>query len=88
MRTIYVIVAEKQYSSSKVLAAFDSEDAANKLKETIEAVEPRWTLEVQPIGLQTSALGGMLPPGFRVTHIGDGEPELFRPASNAEAATG
>jgi hypothetical protein len=54
MRTIYVILAEKQYSSSKVLAAFDSEDAANKLKETIEAVEPRWTLAVQPIDLQVA----------------------------------
>lgn len=54
MRTIYVILAEKQYISSKVLAAFDSEAAANKLKETIEAVEPRWTLAVQPIELQVA----------------------------------
>lgn len=52
MTTIHVVIAEKQYSSSKVLAAFDTEEAANKLRETIEAVEPRWVIEVKPVELQ------------------------------------
>lgn len=54
MRTIYVFLAEKQYSSSKVIAAFDTQEGADKMKELIEAVEPRWTLSVQPIELHVA----------------------------------
>jgi hypothetical protein len=54
MTTIYVVTAEKQYSSPKVLAAFDTAEAAAKLVETIEAVEPRWTVAVHSLALQTA----------------------------------
>ena len=52
MTTIHIVLAEKQYSSSKVLAAFDDAEAAGKFVETVNAVEPRYVLSVQPIELQ------------------------------------
>lgn len=52
MSTIHIVLAEKQYSSSKVLAAFDDAVAASKFVETVNSAEPRYALSVQPIELQ------------------------------------
>lgn len=88
MRTIYVILAEKQYSSSKVIAAFDTQEGADNLKEVIEGVEPRFTLSVQRIELHSEGVNSYLsrvsvpkpnPPGGLIsgTPLAADPPEAF-----------
>lgn len=85
MTTIYVVTAEKEYSSPKVLAAFDTEEGASGLKKTIEEAEPRWVIEVHPVELTNAPAkgkpGGVIPGprNYIVGERSDGEPgDVYR----------
>ena len=59
MTTIHVVIAEKEYStvgSTKVVAAFDQAEMADRFVETVNSVEPRYKLKVWPIELQKAGL--------------------------------
>lgn len=88
---VLIAVKDTYYKQTTILRAYANKSVAEEAKALIEQGDPRSTIEIVTVPwiYARDGTAEMLQPGFRYTPlIGDGEPELFRPASNAETATG